>query len=201
MKTLITKFGDKKILQSILNKNVVAFPTETVYGLGVIYNSKEAFDNLVNVKKRSPDKPFTLMLGNKLDIEKYAIINEKTKRIIDRFFPGELTILVKPQNDLFPWVTLNSKYIGLRVPNSINVCDMINNVGVPMLVSSANISSEPVCKNYEEVKEKFIDNISVIVEGEVSSNKPSTIVICDDELTLVREGNLPFEKLKEVWGD
>ena len=65
MKTLITKFGDKKILQSILNKDVVAFPTETVYGLGVIYNSKEAFDNLVNVKKPI-NYPFCFLVNNRI---------------------------------------------------------------------------------------------------------------------------------------
>ena len=199
MKTLITKFGDSKIYNIIRNNEVIAFPTETVYGLGVIYNSEEAFNNLVNTKNRRPDKPFTLMLGDKREIDKYALINDKIQKIIDKFFPGEITILIKPKKDLYSWVTLNSKYIGIRVPNSPMVCEMINTLGYPMLVSSCNISDEPVCQNYQEVCSKFKEKIAIIIEGEVISKVPSTIVICDDELILVREGNLPFSKIKEVW--
>ena len=201
MKTLVTKFNDNRIFDYIKDNQVIAFPTETVYGLGVIFNSEYAFQNLVDVKHRRPDKPFTLMLGNKNDISKYAIFSDKTKKIIDIFFPGELTILVQPQKDLFPWVTLNSKYIGIRVPDSKEVCDMINTLGQPMLVSSCNISDEPVCENFEEVYSKFNENIAIIIEGDVISKVPSTIVICDEQLILVREGKIPFNKLKEVWED
>ena len=201
MKTLVTKFNDNRIFDYIKDNQVIAFPTETVYGLGVIFNSEYAFQNLVDVKHRRPDKPFTLMLGNKNDISKYAIFSDKTKKIIDNFFPGELTILVQPQKDLFPWVTLNSKYIGIRVPDSKAVCDMINTLGQPMLVSSCNISDEPVCENFEEVYSKFNENIAIIIEGDVISKVPSTIVICDEQLILVREGKIPFNKLKEVWED
>ena len=199
MKTLITNFKDSKILDYIRDNQVIAFPTETVYGLGVIYNSEQAFMNLVSTKNRRPDKPFTLMLGNKDDISKYATFSQKTKKIIDKFFPGELTILVKPNKDLYPWVTLNSNYIGIRVPDSKDVCEMINTLGEPMLVSSCNISDEPVCENFNEVYRKFNEKIAIIVEGEVVSKTPSTIVICDKELTLVREGKIPFSKLKEIW--
>ena len=132
MKTVVTKFKDEKIYHSIRENLVVAFPTETVYGLGVIYNSKEAFVNLVSVKKRNPDKPFTLMLGNKDEIEKYATFSQKTEKIIEKFMPGEITLLLKPKKDLYSWVTLGSEYIGIRVPGSKDVCDLINEVGEPM---------------------------------------------------------------------
>ena len=199
MKTIVTKFKDEKIYPSIRENLVVAFPTETVYGLGVIYNSKEAFDNLVSVKKRNPDKPFTLMLGNKDEIEKYATFSQKTKKIIEKFMPGEITLLLKPKKDLYSWVTLGSEYIGIRVPGSKDVCDLINEVGEPMLVTSANISSEPVCKDFDEVYNVFNNKVSIIVKGEVLSKVPSTIVICDEELILVREGGIPFNKIKEIW--
>lgn len=199
MKTLICKFDDKQLLEEINKEQVVAFPTETVYGLGVIYDSLLAFNRLVEAKKRHPDKPFTLMLGDKKEIKKYATFSHKTQRIIDEFMPGEITLLLRPKDELYPWVTLNSKYIGIRVPNSKEVCDLINSLGKPMLVSSANISSNPVCKNFQEVFKEFNNKISIIVNGETNSNIPSTIVICDEELTLVREGTISFSKIKEIW--
>ena len=199
METKHTKFNDEEIKEKILSSEVIAFPTETVYGVGVIYDDEEAFERLVKAKERRPDKPFTLMLGNTKDIEKYAYVNEKIKKLINKYMPGEITLLLKPKEGLYPWVTLNSAYIGIRVPDYREVCEMINSLGKPMLVTSANMSGEPVCKNYKEVCEVFDKRISLIVDGKTRSSKPSTIVICDDEIKLIREGNISFEEIKNVW--
>ena len=95
METKVVNFNDSKLIKAISSKEVVCFPTETVYGLGVIYSSEEAFNKLVNVKKRNPDKPFTMMLSSPCDIDQYANINDKTKKIISKYMPGEITILAE----------------------------------------------------------------------------------------------------------
>ena len=199
METKILDFNNQELIEDIRNGEVVSFPTETVYGLGVIYDQEEAFERLVAVKNRRPDKPFTLMLDDPKNIDKYAVISEKTRRIVNKFMPGEITILVKPKANLYPWVTLGSKYIGIRVAGKQEVCDMINKVGKPLLVTSANISSFPCATNFEESYEVFNNKIPAIVKGETRSSTPSTIVICDEELTLVRLGSISFESIKEVW--
>lgn len=199
MKTNIVDFNSLDLINSIRDGNVVSFPTETVYGLGVIFNKEEAFEELVKVKQRRPDKPFTLMLGKKEEINLYAEIDEPTKRVIDKFMPGEITILVKSKDNLYPWVKLNSKYIGIRVSGKKEVCDLINTVGSPMLVTSANISSYKASNNFDECFNTFNSLIPYIVKGDTSSCIPSTIVICDKELTLVRLGSIPFEDIKKVW--
>ena len=139
------------------------------------------------------------MLSKKHDIEKYSYIFCKTKKGIEEFMPGEITILVKPKENLFPWVTLNSKYIGIRISGNKEVCLLIEKVGEPLLVTSANISSYPASTKYEEAYKVFNGKVPYIVKGETSSSIPSTIVICDEELTLVRQGSIPFEKIKKVW--
>ena len=199
METKVVNFNDSKLIEAISSKEVVCFPTETVYGLGVIYSSEEAFNKLVNVKKRNPDKPFTLMLSSPCDIDQYANINDKTKKIISKYMPGEITILVRPKEGLYPWVTLNSKYIGIRVSGKEEVCQLIAKVKEPLLVSSANISTFDVVKDFKEAFEVFYGKIPYIVEGEVNSNLASTIVICDEELTLIREGKIKFKEIKKVW--
>ena len=80
METKIYDFDDERVIQEIKNNNVVALPTETVYGLGVIYDSLEAFERLVKVKQRKPDKPFTLMLSCIEDIKNYFIIKKNSLR-------------------------------------------------------------------------------------------------------------------------
>lgn len=199
MKTNIVNFDSTNLIKAIQEGEVVAFPTETVYGLGVIYDQEHAFEKLVDVKKRRPDKPFTLMLASEDQVQLYSQVNEKTKKVISTFMPGEITILVKPMENLYPWVTLNSKYIGLRVSGKKEVCELISKVNKPLLVTSANISSFPACVNFSETKEVFEGKVAYIVEGETFSSIPSTIVICDEELTLVRQGSIAFEDIKKVW--
>ena len=200
METRIYDFDDERVIQEIKNNNVVALPTETVYGLGVIYDSLEAFERLVKVKQRKPDKPFTLMLSCIEDIKNYAYFDENTYRVILKYMPGEITLLLKPKESLYPWVTLNSPYIGIRIAGLLKVGELIKKVGQPMLVTSANISSFPACVDFEQNYETFSSYISAIINGKTTSSIPSTIVKCDEEsITLIRQGRIPFEEIKKTW--
>ncbi len=200
MKTIHTRFEDDQIIEALLNNQVVSFPTETVYGLGVVYDSEEAFNNLVKAKNRNPDKPFTLMLSSINDIGLYAEVTPEIKRVIKKFMPGEITLLLKPKEHLYPWVKLNSKYIGVRVPDYDEVRKLIHDCHKPLLVTSANISGEPVLKTYEDVCKTFDGIIPVVVKGDTRSSVPSSIFILDGkEITLVRKGSIPLEEVKKVY--
>lgn len=178
---------------------IIAFPTETVFGLGVIYDNQKAFNDLVNIKKRQADKPFTLMLAFTRDIQKYAETNPAIDEIINTFLPGELTLLLKPKKDLPYHVTLGSHYIGIRVSNSLNVVNLISLVGKPLLVPSANKREEKPALTTQEVLDIFQGEISGVLEGVTISHTPSTIVKIDDKIELVREGSIPFATIKKVW--
>ncbi|MGN1295522.1 MAG: L-threonylcarbamoyladenylate synthase [Bacilli bacterium] len=200
METKVYDFDDEEVIQEIRNNNVIALPTETVYGLGVIYDSLEAFEKLVKVKQRKPDKPFTLMLSSIEDISNYAYFDENTYRVIQKYMPGEITLLLKPKEHLFPWVTLHSSYIGIRIAGLLQVGELIKKVGRPMLVTSANISSFPACVDFRQTYDTFSSYIPAIIKGETSSSIPSTIVKCDEgSITLIRQGRIPFEEIKKTW--
>lgn len=199
METKIVGFSSEELIVTIRKGKVVAFPTETVYGLGVVANSQRAFESLIEVKKRRPDKPFTLMLSSPEEIGEYAVVDEKARRIIDGFMPGEITLLLPPKSGIAPWIRLDSPYIGVRVSGSEEVSAMIARVGTPMLVTSANVSGEKTCADFESTSEVFSGKIPIIVKGETASRLPSTIVIVDDKLTLVRQGTISFEEIEKTW--
>ncbi len=180
--------------------NVVCFPTETVYGIGVIYDSKKAFDDLVTAKHRSPDKPFALMCSSVEMAFGYVDLNDKQKKLFERFLPGEITFLVKSRQDLPSHVTLGTGIIGIRVPDSSLVRNLIDKVGKPCLVTSANISGEPTSVTFEETKKTFDGVVDVIVEGKCNSLHASTIIdLTKDDIKLIREGGLSFNTVKEYW--
>ena len=100
MDTLFVSFDDVRLLEALNRSEVIAFPTETVYGLGVRYDSSKAFDKLVEVKKRPPLKPFTLMGGDNFNILDYAYLNKAQLKLFKHFSPGPVTFLVRPKENL-----------------------------------------------------------------------------------------------------
>lgn len=177
---------------------LIAFPTETVFGLGVIYDNKDSYDRLIKVKRRPPEKPFTLMLSNTKDIEKYAYINDKAKKLITKFMPGQFTIILKAKENLPSYVISKEGNVGIRISSMKLIQDLIDLVGFPLLVPSANKSGEPTLTKYEDVKNIFNNEIDAIINGECESNTPSTIVMVDDDVKIIRLGIIKEEDIKKA---
>ena len=188
---------------ALLNHGVVAFPTETVMGLGVLYNDFEAYQRLNAIKERPEDKPYTMMLGNPKDINKYAIINEATQRVIDKFMPGSLTILVPVKGDSVPaYVTHSTGVIGLRVPSNVEALCVLSIIGIPLLVPSANKSGSKPALTSEEVFGIFGHELDYVVFGKAKSSIPSTIVdLTGDQPKVVRKGLIPEEEIVKVYNN
>lgn len=180
---------------------ILAFPTETVYGLGVLASNKDSFEKLVSVKRRSPEKPFTLMCCNLTQAVRYCEIDVGAVGVMKKYFPGELTVLLRARENVPEWVNLGKKTIGVRIPNNEYVLGLIEKVDEPLLVPSANRSNEPVETTFEGVFKIFNGEIDGVVEGECIGGKPSTIVDLSvpGDPKLVREGPISFEEVLEVY--
>ena len=180
---------------------LIAFPTETVYGFGVIFDNKESYDRLIKVKRRPPEKPFTLMCAGIEDIAKYAEINDVAKKLIEAFMPGQFTIILKAKNSLPLWAISKEGNVGIRISSDEMVRELIRKVGKPLLVPSANRSGESPLNHDYEVKEKFENEIDALIEGSSTSTVPSTIVLIDKNITIIREGLISKKDILKVLED
>lgn len=181
------------------NGGIIAFPTETVYGLGVVFDNKEAYDKLVAVKRRPPEKPFTLMLADTKDIEKYAKLNSTSKALIEAFMPGQFTMITDAQPGLPAWCVSEVGRVGIRIADFDLIRDLIRKTGKPLLVPSANRSGEHPATSSREVEAVFGDELDAIVEGKSISNTPSTVVLVEEKYTHVfREGVVTLDQIKKV---
>ena len=108
------------------NNKVVAFPTETVFGLGVKFGSKEALDALYQIKKRDKGKAISMMISKPEDIEKYAYVNEDAKKIIKAFMPGMITIILKKKPHIDKYFTASLDTIGIRIPDDKFVLSLLD---------------------------------------------------------------------------
>jgi len=187
--------------KALLNHGVVAFPTETVMGLGVIFDDELAYKKLNQVKRRPEDKPYTMMLSNVEDINEYAVIDEATQRVIDKFMPGSITILVPVKKDKVPsYVTHGTGIIGMRIPQNVEAKRLLEVVGKPLLVPSANRSGEKPAMRAEEAREIFGSEIDFVMSGKAIGGVPSTIVdLVNKEPKVVRQGPISEEEIKKVY--
>ncbi len=183
----------------LLNHGVIAFPTETVMGLGIKYDDFDAYNRLNIIKRRSPDKPYTMMLGEVDDIGLYCKLNDRIIEVIKRFLPGSLTILLNAKECVPGFVTHNSGVIGIRIPSNLEALELLHYLKFPLLVPSANRSNEKPALNSDEVKNIFGDEIDYIVEGASSSGRPTTIVdLTGDNAKIIREGDIPLSEINDV---
>ena len=183
-------------LKALNDHQVIAFPTETVFGLGVLYDDYQAYNLLNKVKNRHEDKPYTMMLYDINEINKYADVDKKYLPIIKKYMPGSLTILVKAKENVPNYVTHNTKIIGIRIPSNKEALELLRFVKKPLLVPSANKADQKPALNDEEVKAIFNDEIRVIIPGKAIGGQASTIIdLTGDEIKLIRKGPIPLEEL------
>ena len=181
------------------NSGVVAFPTETVMGLGIYFDDKKAYDYLNKIKNRPEDKPYTLMLGNKEDISKYAYVSSRDMLIINKCIPGPVTLLLKAKENVSGYVTHNTGVIGVRVPDMDLVCNFINYCQRPLLVPSANKSGEKPALTSNEVKKIFSDEVGFVFEGSANGGVPSTIIdLTQEQVKILREGPISINDINKI---
>lgn len=190
----------EKAKKSLLNSEVVCFPTETVMGLGVIYNDFSAYNKLNAVKERPEDKPYTMMLGDIQEIEKYAFVDERIKRVIETFMPGSLTVLLKANDNVPDYVTHKTGIIGIRVPTNKEAVELLKEINLPLLVPSANKSGQKPALDSEEAKDIFKNEVSAYIDGKCIGGQPSTIVdFTKGEPILIRKGPISFDAIKAIY--
>ena len=180
---------------------LIAFPTETVFGFGVIYDNKDSYNRLIKVKRRPPEKPFTLMLSDLNQINDFAFVDERAEKLITRFMPGQFTIILKAKDTLPDYCVSKEGNVGIRIPDSNLIRELIRKVSKPLLVPSANKSGETPLTNSNDVVSIFADEIDAVISGKSISNIPSTIVMIGEDVKIIREGQIKNEDVLKALGE
>lgn len=187
----------EKLVEILKNDGVISVPTDTVFGVCARMNSKIAHDNLIKVKNRPISKSFPVMCADIEQIKNVAIVTEREEKLINVFMPGPITLVLKKNKELPSYVTNGKETIAIRMATSKALEELIQKLGCPLFMTSANQSGEPTCENLDEI-EKSCPLIDGMMEGRVVFSKSSTIVDCSsDEIELLREGPITKEQIEE----
>jgi L-threonylcarbamoyladenylate synthase len=180
---------------------VVAFPTETVYGLGANIFNEEAVEKIFIAKERPADNPLIAHIFDLFQLEQITSgIPETAAKLIEAFFPGPLTLIL-PKNERVPSVaTAGLKTIGVRMPKDPVARQFLRACAVPVVAPSANLSGRPSPTTWQAVRADLGGRISCIIKGDRTKiGLESTVVDCSGEAPVIlRAGAVTLEELSEV---
>jgi L-threonylcarbamoyladenylate synthase len=200
MQTILTK-SPIEAAKFIKRGGIVAFPTETVYGLGANVFDERAIEKIFKAKRRPNDNPLIAHIGNLEDIKLLVSeINETADKFIKAFFPAPLT-LVLPKSESVPLTaTANLETIGVRMPRNELASEFLKACGTPLVAPSANLSGKPSPTDWKAVFEDLDGRIDCILQGETTEiGLESTVVDCTSEVPLIlRSGAITLEQLREI---
>lgn len=187
------------VAELLMEGSVVAFPTDTVYGLGIVYDDEAALSALKKAKGRPETKPIPTMIGKIDQLNQVAVVSDSAKRLAEAFMPGAITLIMKKKEEVPGYVTNGLDTIGVRMPDDEFVCALIEKCGKPLLVTSANKSGEETGLCDEQVLSQLDGDIDAIVLGEAKGKLASTIVdVSTEEVKILRAGPITKEQIDDV---
>ncbi|MBW1717936.1 MAG: threonylcarbamoyl-AMP synthase [Deltaproteobacteria bacterium] len=181
---------------------VVAFPTETSYGLGASIKHIDALERIYIIKKRPRHKPLLILISNISDL--IHLVNQvppAAVTLIERFWPGPLTLLLPAKPNL-PWpLCANTDKVGVRISSHSWAHSLVTTLGNPMTATSANLSKYPATYKAEEVADQLLSFPPdyILDGGPTSGEAPSTIIdVCTDPIKIIREGAINPKDIRSV---
>ncbi|MDO8461780.1 MAG: L-threonylcarbamoyladenylate synthase [Deltaproteobacteria bacterium] len=188
----------ERVVSALREGAIVAYPTETFYGLGVNIENEQAIKHLFDLKRRDYSNPISVIVSDRSMLVRYVSeIPDKALLLMDRFWPGPLTILFRTTKAVSKSLTTNTGKIGIRISSNPVAQALVSKLGAPLTTTSANLSGLPPSFNLKHLKNYFSDKISFVVDaGELPPSVGSTVVdVSEDKLTIIREGLIRSEVL------
>lgn len=183
----------KKIKETLDNDGVIAFVTDTVWGLGCLPSSEIAVKKIYEIKKREAVKPLILMSDSIDNLKPYIKeITPRADELIKKYFPGALTLVLEKSEKTPEFMTSGFNTVGIRVPDNEvfkEICEAIT--GGVLATTSANLSHEPSAKTYEQAVANMGGKVDLIIEdfGLVAKGLESTVaLVSSEEVKILRQG-------------
>ena len=188
----------------LLAGGVIAFPTDTFYGLGVDPFNREAVNKVFELKGREKNKPLILLISSRVQLE--TMVKEITpahSALIHKFWPGPLTLLFKPGSVIPENVSAGSNRIGIRQPGNTMTRNLISALGKPITAPSANLAGESPPITAKQVQQSFGNRVDLIFDGGTcQGGRPSTLVdAVEMPVRLVRQGVIAFSEIEMALRD
>ena len=189
--------GMNKIVNAYENGQIIAYPTDTVYGIGCNPFNKDSISKIYDIKNREGEKRFPILGFSKKELEKIVEFNTIAENISEKFWPGQITMLLPIRKEMSQRISNNGK-LAVRVPNNECVLAILEKCKL-IVGTSANISGEKSILDSNECKTKLPEIDILVNGGKITSLGESTIIdFVDDQLKVIREGSISKQDIEKI---
>jgi tRNA threonylcarbamoyl adenosine modification protein (Sua5/YciO/YrdC/YwlC family) len=179
----------RKVAEVLKKAGIIAYPTDTYYGIGCDIMNKKAIEKIYLLKQRDRNRPFSFICSGLKNISDYAKVSNYAYKTMKRFLPGPYTFILEGSK-LVPKIMLtNRKTAGIRVPNNKICLALVEEIGNPIISTSATNPDGAVFDNPSLIHDHFGSRIDIVIDGGPVSNQPSSVVsLIDDIPQIIRKG-------------
>lgn len=176
---------------------VIAYPTDTVYGLGCDIFSKNAVQKIYRLKGRDFKKPLSFMCADLQEISQYAQISDFAYRVMKHCLPGPYTFILPSKHNVPKSFLPKQQTVGVRIPNNALCLALTKELGRPIITTSANLSDQPSLGDAKEIEKTFNHGLDLILDSGILNQEASTIIsLIDDNPQILRPGSGSVDWLK-----
>lgn len=186
----------EKTVEALQKGMIIAYPTETFYGLGAKFDIEDSLRRIYEIKNRSKKKAIPLIIGDKRSLSLITdSIEPQAYVLMERFWPGPLTLILPSKTDISNYITAGSGKVAVRIPGESFALRLAKKANFPITATSANLSGLPPSRDADTVMNHFSDSIDLLIDGGCTSGGlPSTIVeVKGKMIKIVREGAIDRE--------
>lgn len=184
----------QRAVQMLRDDAVIAYPTDTVYGLGCDIKSKKGIERVYRIKGMKPDQPLAFICPDLGDLARYAIVDDRKYRLMRRLTPGPYCFILEATREVPRILQMKRKTVGIRVPHDEVALALVRELGNPIVSTTASKGGEPL-QDPAELDAAF-PGLDLVLDGGYGASVPSTVLdLTGPEIVIVREGVGPTDTL------
>lgn len=169
---------------------VIAYPTDTTYGIGCDIFDRRAVKKIYQIKRREARKPFSFICADLSDVANYAQVSNFAFKLMKRHLPGPYTFVLEATKIVPGTLTTRQKTVGIRIPNDPIALAIVRELGHPLVTTSANQSGEPPLHDPEEIHRQMGHLLDLVIDGGIRLGEPSTVIsLIGDQAEVLRQGS------------
>lgn len=165
-----------RVVQCLQDGGIIAYPTDTTYGIGCSIFNKKGIERIYQLKQRDRKKPFSFICPSLSEVSRYAKVNNVVFKILKRYLPGPYTFILEATRDVPDLLLTRQKTVGIRIPDNRICLDIVRQLGNPVITTSANLSGEDPVGDPEMINMNFGDKLDLIVDGGILTTDVSSVI-------------------------
>jgi tRNA threonylcarbamoyl adenosine modification protein (Sua5/YciO/YrdC/YwlC family) len=179
-----------RVADSLKSGGIIAYPTDTTYGIGCSILCKKSIERIYRMKMRERSKPFSFICSSISEVSQYARVGNAAFKLLKRHFPGPYTFVLEATREVPDLLLTRQKTVGIRIPDNRICIDLVTALGRPIITTSANLSGEDPVGDPMIIAEIFGDRLDFVIDGGMLTTDVSSVVSLIDDVPVVLRAGL-----------